>query len=163
MSILQFPKILQVHVLGTGEKLDLGGFQPAVNGELEHVTLFLHATGTVPGIAQLFLGLHLSTDFSVSFATSTAFFATTIGSAISGTPTGDWNAVTRFDFGRPNLNKNQEYRLSLQSIDYTRVGDTFFIGAARDFPFPIYELAVPKTFGAEYPAYKSVLAFVEPT
>lgn len=149
-------------MLGTSEKLDLGGFLPAANGELAHIRQDLFIRGTHAGSAALFLGLHLSTDFTAAFAVSNSIFILDMGSPLVGSPTGDFVAEVRFDFSRVNLNKNQEYRLSLQSTGYTRTGDTLYVSALRDFPNPTFEISSPNSNGAAYPARKQLFAFQEP-
>jgi len=162
MAFLQFPKVQMINAIDTGEKLDLGGFQPAANGELRHVTIGLLKVGVLSGSAAVKLGIHLSTDFTAQFAFSDEIFISAIEAASADITTDTWRAIVRFDFARINLNKNQEYRFSLQTSTYTRIGDTNYIGVTRDEPFPIYSLA-GAAYGAEYPASKAVFAFQEPT
>lgn len=162
MAFLQFPKIQMIQPIDSSEKLDLGGFQPVNNGELRHVTLGLFKIGSVPTSTKLKLGLHLSTDFTSQFAFSDEIFMTSIESEEDNITTDTWRAIVRFDFNRVNLNKNQEYRFSLQTVDYTRTGNTAYIGVVRDEPYPVYAIA-GANYGIEYPASKAVFAFQEPT
>jgi hypothetical protein len=163
MSYLQFPKTGVVAVLDTGDKLDLGGFQPATNGELRHVIINMMKVGTLSGSVACKIGLHLSDDFSTSYAESDQFFISAIESEVDGSDKTRWRAWVRFDFNRPNLNKNQLYRLSLQLPNYTRNGDTFYIGAIKDDPNnPIYANGVSGLHEINLPLAKSVMSYQEP-
>ena len=161
MAFLQFSKTQMIQAIDTSEKLDLGGFQPATNGELKHVTLGLLKVGLLSSSMTVKLGLHLSTDFTAQFAFSSEIFVTNIEAGNADITTDTWRAIVRFDFARQNINKNQNYRFSLQTTNYTRVGDTSYLAVVRDEPFPIYSLP-GATYGSTYPASKAVFSFQEP-
>jgi len=148
--------------MDSSEKLDLGGIQPAKNGELKHVTLGLAKIGALSSSMTLKLGIHLSTDFTSQVAFSDEIFVTNIEAAEINITTNTWRAIVRFDFSRPNLNKNQSYRFSLQSTNYTRIADTNLIYVIRDEPFPIYSIA-GASYGIEFPSSKALFAFQEPS
>ena len=162
MAFLQFAKTQMIQAMDSGETLNLGGFQPAVNGELRHVTLGLLKVGSLISATTLQMGIYLSEDFSSAYATSDSIFVTDIEAAEADITGDTWRAIVRFDFSRPNLNKNQLYYFALIPGSYTRTGDTNYLGVVRDEPYPIYSLA-GANYGIEYPASKAVFAFVEPT
>ena len=166
MSNLEYPEFSTVRVLDSADKLNLGGFQPTPNSELKHCVVHLYKNGTLPAGVKVKLGLHLSTDFTVQFAFSNEFFLSTVEALVdnSGVASRDfWRAWIRFDFSRINLNKNQLYVLSLQTDSYTRVGDTFFIGAiADDVLNPIYVNGTSGNHSWQLPVGKSVFAFFAP-
>ncbi len=162
MAFLQFAKKQMIEALDTSEKMDLGGIQPSQSGELKYITIGLFKLGSLAAATKVKIGLHLSTDFTAAYAFSDEIFITDIESAEDNITTDTWRAVVRFDFNRPNINKNQEYRLSLQTVDYTRNGNTAYLGSVRDEPYPIYSLA-GANYGIEYPASKALFAFQEPT
>jgi len=162
MSFLNFSQRLMVQVVDTGEKLDLGAIRPSKSGELQHVRVAMAAFGDMQGSVSARVGLHLSNDFTAAYALSNAFFLTSVEARLAGTPTDYWLGEIRFDFARPNINKNITYRLSLQLTGYTRSGETFWVGAIRDYPFPNKEVAVPGNYATLYPARTQLFSLQEP-
>lgn len=163
MAFTQFAENQSVHVADTGERLDLGTILPSQNGELQYIRQVIYINGTPAASDEVFLGLHLSTDFTAAYATSNSIFLLNIIDEVTDTPTGGLLADVRFTFDRVNINKNQTYYVSLQTNNYTRNANTYYIGAVRDYPFPITEVAVPRSIGWMYPAKKAFFMFVEPS
>ena len=162
MAFIQFAKTQMLQILDTSEKQDLGGFQPATNGELKHVTVSLCKIGALTSSMTVKLGLHLSTDFTSQFAFSDELLVTAIEAAETNITTDTWRAIVRFDFSSINLNKNQLYIFSLQTTNYTRIADTNYLAVVRDEPFPVYSLP-GASYGLQLPANKAVFAFQEST
>lgn len=164
MSYLQFRSQDSIRVADTGDIVSLGGFQPANNGELRHIVLNIYKHGTLPTATKMKMGLHSSSDLTTAYAFSDEFFVSTIENSIEGNDLTYWRAWVRFDFGRPNLNKNQLYYMSLQFTDYIRDADNFYIGVVGDDPNDlIYATGVENTHTFNLPSGKSVIAYQERT
>lgn len=141
MSYLNFSETLFVQALDTSEKLNLGGWQSLVSGELAHITLNMFGTANLSGSAAVKIGVHLNTDFTGQYVFSDEFFIKDVPTEL-GAATSPFLAYVRFDFDRVPINKNQLYYFSLQTSSYTRTGDTHYIGVVKEYPDPIYDFSL---------------------
>jgi len=137
MAYLQFPKQLLMKTFDTGERVELGGFQTTDNQELRHIRVNLFQNGTPGGLEELTLNLHTSNDFTGTYASSNTVLMSDVTDNLS------W---VRFDFARPNINKNLTYFATMTTANYTRNADVFYIALAYDFPFPIYTAGANTNF-----------------
>ena len=135
MAILQFPSILIVKKLDTSELVELGQFKAVKHGELKYIRTRFFVHGNISGNERVRLKVHLTNDFTVAYATSdwvnVSSFDTSDGSH-------DMLSWARFDFNRQPFNKNQSYYFSIESGNYTRNANTFYLSITYDYPASTY-------------------------
>lgn len=136
MAFKDFSQDQFVKSLDTGEEGRMGSFTTSVNGELDAVRVLIYIEGvsSLGGTEQIRCKMHGEATFSSPIYTSSF-------SNISDIPnlgSTNWIGYIRMDFNRENLNQNITYFPTVELQNYTRSGDTFFIGLSYDFPSPIY-------------------------
>lgn len=130
MAFTQFPNEAVVETFETSEVVKLSRFTLATATELLYVTLRILKVGTAGGSETLTLKVFGSSDYTgTAVATSSAFTLSTI----SGLTT-NWIGDVRFTFARQNLSA-ATYYLALTTANYTRNGDTFYLGAVQEWPY----------------------------
>lgn len=135
MSFSQFNDIQYVRTMDSSETTVLCGFSTAKSMELAHARITLLVNGTVGGSEQI-RGL-ICSDVAGSQVIYTGDYMNL--SAITNLSTGDWYGYLTLDFNREELNKNNTYYFAVQTNNYTRNGDTYYLAVAYDWPFPIYQ------------------------
>lgn len=142
MSFTRFARDFYVRVLTTGETAELGTYTLSKATELDQILLWLNVQGTPGGSEILTLEVYGSSEaesplyssdpVSLSSVTFNAGEASEfLGSA------GDFIGVVPFNFSREPLGASS-YVLKLKSQNYTRNGDTYYIGWVFDNPEPVY-------------------------
>lgn len=140
MAFLQFHEYQVVKTIDTGETVECGQLTPSKNGEIKYIRLMLFKHGTLtPSNLSMTCRLHTSSDLTAVYAASDAVTLATVENSSNLNTSGDWLSWVRFDFGRQNLNKNLSYYVSVTTSNYTRNGDTFYLGITFGYPFPTYD------------------------
>lgn len=140
MAFKQFNDYQLIKTIDTSEVLEIGQLTPKNNGELKYIRLCLFKHGTLsPVNITLTCKIHTSSDLTAVYAASTAVTLIDVEGADYLNTSGDWISWVRFDFDRPNINKNISYYVSLTTANYTRNSDTFYIGCAYGYPYPTYD------------------------
>ena len=134
MSFLQFPDKKYVKTIDTSEIVRLGSINIVDNIELQYIRPSIFIYGALGGIEQIRVNLygdenHLNKIFSSSWRNLSEISMST----------NYWLGWIRCDFARQNINKNITYYLSVELNNYTRNGETFWIGLNRDYPTPTYD------------------------
>lgn len=133
MGFTQFPDIQRLITFETSELVQLGRFKVAETTELKYIVARLFKKGTAGGSETLTLKIYGSSDYAgTAYATSAAV---TLAS-ITGLSATNSNGDARFVFDRQNLNPNSWYYVAMSTASYTRNGDTYYLAAVRDWPFP---------------------------
>ena len=136
MSVLEFSsEFYQLVLPSSGTVCSAGSFCNA-SGGLESMTAWFHIRGTSVGTETITIALYADEAMNVPVASSTRLL-TDFEITSSG-----YNRV-RFDFSGESLDPDLEYYIGISTTNYTRVGDTFFIGAILDWPEQINERKVP--------------------
>ena len=135
MAITQFPNILIVKKFDTSENIEIGQFKPTKHGELKYARTRFLVRGNIVGTERVRMKVHLTSDLTVAYATSTWVNVSTFDTSSGSNDMLSW---VRFDFNREPLNKNQSYYFSIESGNYTRNADTFYLGLTYDYPASTY-------------------------
>lgn len=161
MSILQFAEYQMIKTIDTSETVEIGQFKPLKHGELKWTRLLIYKHGSIGGSESLTCHWHTSSELGTSYATSSAVLLSTVENSSNLNTSGDWFAWIRFVFNRENLSKNISYYLSLQASNYTRNGDTYYIGMPFDYPYPHHTVSLGRTY-TDYPLAFQVFTYQEP-
>lgn len=132
MSLKDFAKVQYVKTIDTSEVIKIGSFKDISNGELAHIRLLFYIKGLLSGTEKFRTKVYSDAGFTQLLYTSS-------WSDFSTASVGNWLGWIRSDFARENINKNLTYYVSCELTGYTRNADTFYIGVARDWPWPIYD------------------------
>lgn len=155
MSYSNFPNQFRVMTFETSETVQLGRYKVGQATELKYVVMDLFKVGTMGGSETLTMKLYGSNLYSgTAIATSSAF-------TLSGASyLSNSNAIgqIRFTFNREQLNPNLWYYVAITSSNYTRNGDTYYLGAVLDWPN-----AVSTIYGAPSPARLSFVGYKDYT
>lgn len=128
MSYLQFPAINKLKVIdASGE--DLGAFECATDLGLRYIVLNLYIKGTVGGSERLRLRLYGNSRKRGVIKTSDWVSLSDIPD-LNG---GDWLGFLRFDFGGFPITGERYYHFDIETDNYTRNGDTFYLAAVCDY------------------------------
>jgi hypothetical protein len=136
---LQFNDYQLIKTIDTSETLEIGQLTPKNNSEIAHIRLCMFKTGTMPSNTTATCNIHTSSDLTTAYASSTAVTMLDAEAADELNTSTAWISWIRFDFARENLNKNISYYVSLTTANYTRSGDTFYMGVAYGYPYPTYD------------------------
>lgn len=126
-------KYLIANVLDTSEEKHLGGYTITDKDlELAHIRVKLFVTGTPGGSEQLRLNVYSRSDLDALVAQSNW-----IDVADFYTVTTQFLSLVRFDFNREFFEVGDTLHLALESNNYTRNGDSFYISFISDWPDPV--------------------------
>lgn len=139
MAFKDFAETQYIKTIDTGESPRLGSFQVLENGELKHVRVKLFIKGNFSGNEQIRLKVYSEPTFQSLLYTSNWSNINQVVDENGNTVTGNWLGWIRIDFNEENINKNMTYYLEAEFANYTRNSDTYYLGLAHDFPFPIYD------------------------
>mgnify|MGYP001809874110 CR=1 FL=1 len=122
MSFTPFPDTGYFFVLNEPEHY-VGAFNLAESIDLKHIQTVLFIRGALGGTEQLRLNLYGTTSISSTpIATSDWFSLSSIGGY-----TNNWIGNVFFDFDGAPINPNLDYFVGIESNNYTRNADTFYL------------------------------------
>lgn len=127
MAFLQFPKDVHVRAIDSNEESNMGSYRFAANTELTYAVLTWLKVGSLGGSETLQMNIYSHDDDNASPAYQSNVLTLsdyTFGSNHIGT--------LRFDFTKSNLSKQTDYTIKLQTANYTRSGDTFYLAWVYD-------------------------------
>lgn len=144
MAFVQFPVDAYIKTFNTGVVERIASFQLNDSTELEYIVLTLLRIGTAAGSERMRLIVYPSSNHNGS-ASATSDWRE-LADFTSGA-----NAIgrLRFDFNRQHLSSQFTYYLSVETQNYTRVGETFYLGAKLDWPDDVYTSPVADARGAQ--------------
>lgn len=129
MAFLQFPDTHLIKTIDTAETIEIGKFKMVDHQEFRYVRVLLYQNGTPGGTENMQMRLHTGDDLTAVYATSNTVQLSAVTDNLS---------LVRFDFERPNINKNLTYTVSMVVNNYTRNADTYYLGVSYDFPNSTY-------------------------
>lgn len=153
MSILNFSNVKYIKSIDTGELIRCGGFKIGQKGEIGNLYTSFYVHGTPAGTERFRTKLYLDPSHKVHYCTSE-------WSNLSDATTGNWFGLIRSDYNGENINPNITYYVEVEFDSYTRVGETFWIGVARDFPDPIYTMSPAPTKFFQYPMATQIFIWI---
>lgn len=146
MAFTQFHEKAYVKTFDTGVTEQLASFTLDAAMELKYIVLNILKNGTAVGSESMTLKVFSSTDFTkpAMFSSSARLLSST--GAANGQ---SWFGNLRFDFDRKNLDAVSTYYLAMSTASYTRTA-MFYLGAALDWPNPIYTQLDSNLAGAKF-------------
>ena len=134
MSFQQFADVQYIKTFDNNEKIRMGSFSVVESLELKYIRSLFYINGTLSGTEQVQMTLYSDPDYS-----NVLYQSNTVDIVDIGTYTNNFIGWIRFDFEQKNINKDITYYPAMTISNYTRNGDTFYIGMSYDFPFPMYD------------------------
>jgi hypothetical protein len=124
-GILQFPTPLSIKTLDTSESYEICKFTLAGNEdqEIKHARILIYKHGTAGGSETLTLKIYGEAGSIGLIDTSSAVSLSLAGA--SGTYSLNW---FRFDFNRKPLKRGLSYYAVIETANYTRNADTYYLG-----------------------------------
>jgi hypothetical protein len=147
MSVLKLHGQQYAKTLDTSETIQAAGFQVAQNQELAHVYLWLYRSGVPVGNEKLYAAVYTDSGYTDLYALSDPVLVR--GDIAEGAA---WYGKVRFDFARPNLNKNLRYYLAVYGSNYSKT-PSFYVAFPYDWPAPIYTQASAPKYGLRMELY----------
>lgn len=146
MAFSPFSRKQFIKELDTGEAPKLGKFKDTRNQELSSIRIDIYIQGvtSLAGNEQIRLKIFADPDHNVLLYTSDWANLSDIEGI--GSITQNYRGQIRIDFNKENINKNIFYYVGAETNNYTRNGETFWIGLAHDFPFPRYATGASNFF-----------------
>lgn len=119
----------------TGEETPVGGYIHSESTELKWAVIWLIKEGTSPLTEKLRLKVYAKEDFThLLFSSDWASV-----SDISGFNDNDhWHGRLRFDFNRDHIIFGETYYVAVETQNYTRNADTFYLGLLLDWKEYVY-------------------------
>lgn len=161
MAFKDFADVQYIKTVDTGESPRLGSLTAASNGELAHIRVKLYINGTLNGSEQIRLKVYSDSAFQSLLYTSKWSNINQVIDENGNAVTGDWIGWIRIDFNRENVNNKFPYYIEAEFANYTRNFDTFYLGLAHDFPFPIYDNGEPLFYN--HPLAMELFTYIERT
>lgn len=129
MAITNFPTPLAFKVLETSTTEELGTVQAGEDFELAYMRVLLYIAGTYGGSETLTAHLYSEND-TLLYSSSAVTLSQITGIGA------DWLGWLRFDFSRENIKSGTTFKLKMTSTNYTRNGDTYYLGIGFDWSDP---------------------------
>jgi hypothetical protein len=154
MAFKDFPQDQYFRTLNSDQVTRLGFFNVASGIEMTEMMLTLFVKGLIVTSFQMRVNVYGNDDqaspiFSSAWAT---LDATTLLNNDVDPPipyVGSWLGNVYFDFNGYPLNPNINYFFSVETLGYTRVGDSFYLGTNLDWYSPVNnQLDGPNEAGA---------------
>jgi len=150
MSFNNFASIQGFVVLETGLKQKLGIATIPHELELSHIVLTLYKHGANVGSEQLRINLYANDRYDSPFKSSGWVSIADIEDLST-----NWLGWLRFDFERRNISLNQVVYVEIESQNYTRNADTFYLGIGLDDPVRFNTI----TSGSSAPAAMQIIGY----
>jgi hypothetical protein len=134
MGVLQqIPKTLAFSVWNNSSEIPMGRFKPQVNSYLKNIWSRVYINGNIVGSERIRINIKSDNE--------TLIFQSAWSNISDIEDLSEyWLGFIRLDFNGYNISKEVWYNAYMEIENYTRIGDTFYIGVSFDFPFPTYDL-----------------------
>jgi hypothetical protein len=133
MAFKDFSDTQYIKTVDTGEEIRIGSFFPPKNLELAYMRATIFISGAVPTNEEMRINVYSDDAYSSKLFSSEWSKLSDIEGVTS-----YWIGWLRVTLDRQPLNKFIKYYHTIEFRNYTRT-PTYFLGAAYDFPFPIYD------------------------
>lgn len=149
MSVKDFAKVQFIKSIDTGEEIKKGGFRINQDGEWGVMGHIIYIHGDLAGNEKIRTKLYSDPDHLNHLYTSEW---TNVSEAQKLFGSDGWFGYIRNEFvNGENINGTLWYYAGVELTNYTRNAETFYIGLARDFPFPIYKITPTPLHFYEHP------------
>lgn len=128
MGMSPFPDEIFVKTLDTAEEPVLGAYTFPDEHEFAHVQIRILVHGTIAGNERLRLNVYNRPELNGIVARSEWV---NVADFVGGTY---WLDLVRFDFPRTFVNANTYWFLSIETENYTRNADLYYISVVSDWP-----------------------------
>lgn len=157
MAFTDFSEDQYVRTFNSTGDIRLGAFSSASNLELKHIRLsaYLNGVSNLGGSERIRIKIYGESSYASPLYTSdwsSISSITNLGST-------NWIGWIRIDFNNEPINKNLTYYAAAEIGNYTRNGDTFYVGLNYDFPFSIYDNS--QDFFYDHPVSMSIFGLTE--
>jgi hypothetical protein len=125
------PATAYVKTWDTAEAVTCGSFDTQDHTDLGHIRLLLYKHGTHGGTERIRLKVYKDSGLTLLLATSEWSALSDITNLST-----YWWGWLRFDFARQIVNKLSTYYLQLETENYTRNADTYYLSHSLDWPVP---------------------------
>lgn len=146
MTFPQFARDQFIRVIETNETADMGAYTLGTSTELDQISLWINVEGNPGGSETMQIEIYGSSEAGAALYTSDVVTLSDVvfneGESTEFSGTGDFIGVMPFGFSRENLASGQTYYLKLKMANYTRNGDTYYIGYVFDNPEPVYSRTI---------------------
>lgn len=132
MGYKDFPETLMLKVAETGEEVECGGFHVGYHQELKYLLAAVYIQGAASGSEEFRANIYADSAYSKQLYQSDWSALSDISNLGA-----NWIGRLRFTFDRKHLNKNLIYYVAVESQNYTRNLDTFYVGLVLDWPLPV--------------------------
>lgn len=129
---------LYFKTVDTSETVHCGNFTLQNDMQLKYARMMIYKHGLTVSNQQFRLKVMPISGVGTAIATSDWFDLIDIT-----TLTANWVGFFRFDFNNEFLEEGVQYYLQFETANYTRNGDTDYIGLSLDWPGPINDPEVP--------------------
>lgn len=136
MAFLDFPDQQYVKTADTSETIGMGGFKASAKMELFYIraAVYINGVSSLGGSETMQMTIYADNE-----GTKQLFQSSSINvSDIDGIGSTNWIGLVRFTFARQQINPNITYYPRISLSNYTRSGDTFYIGFPYDYFAPVY-------------------------
>jgi hypothetical protein len=135
MAFTQFPNQQYFRVLESDTITKLGYFNLDDGTELKHIMLTIFQKGIISSAYQMRLKLYPTVTSSSAIITSS--WATISTSTLVPTYASNWLGTIYVDFAGEPLNPNLDYFVSVETLGYTRLTDSYYVGINLDWYSPV--------------------------
>lgn len=140
MGFTQFPATQYFSIFETNDVVKLGSFRLNESGFLKSAYIRIYINGVTQLGGSERIRLKVYSDASHTKLMATGEWRNI--SSITNLGTTNWLGKILLSFDTAfNMNKNTAYYLEVDSDNYTRNGDTFYMGLSYDFPIAVYDNA----------------------
>ena len=121
-----------IKTIDTSEKIKLGTFVLNESAQIGYAQLSIFIQGSISGPEQMRLNVYSDSGY-----TALRFYSDKINlNQITYDTSKGWRGEVLFTFGRQNLNKNFSHYFELECFNYTRNGNTFYLGVCKEYLDP---------------------------
>lgn len=129
MAFQPFPEEQYVRTIDSNSEIDGGYFTVDTAIELQHIMMRVFIRGVLAGTEEIRLNIYANNTLANPIWSSSWFdLSEKIGSY-----TTNWIGNIVLDFGGAPLNPNVTYYIGVETQNYTRNGDSFYISAVLDW------------------------------
>lgn len=153
MAFLDFSKTQFIKTVPPIGKIPIGYFKVVTSLNLYHIRLTIYIDGFVPTVEQVRVNIYSDADYSSLIYQSAWANLSDIDMQDK------WIGWLRTDFDGENISNQFRYYPEIEVANYAEVVGVSYLGFAYDFPFAIYDNALPNFY--QHPIQVQIFGEVE--